>query len=772
MFDARASFNLVTVNTPCLFENKKFAAVAIGFLIGISAFCIALFVVADKSTDTRGPHIGMAQTEQNLGVQYRSSWQGDKSRALGVTRLFAIPIWDNGQGLGNRMPNLITQPTQSPTIFFGARYPVEYIVAIRNFIVMTAALIVMNLTVLSWSGSNFRRRLLFLDISLLGQYFLYASVTNWYHQADQFWGMCLIISGFLHSSWYQPSNSNSKTSRPAIVFLAFVLGLSNLLTGHVLYFQIFFFATAFFAIVHLSKMRSILGLFPLLLLLTLAGVLVVPQMIELASQVWNTQTIPHTSQPSLFDFFQPRDRWVYRFQPILAFIAASFQPILRLINDAGPRTEFLNFLFIIYLVRKYTEIQSSSTKQMLRVSLGAFCLLLLGAAFLGTVQRSKLPLVSKLFDFHVWQLSQPMLILILFTATITLGNVEQARKSVRRQESVDNFVLVIAVVMALLYPVVMITKNTHITSTRLLKNELAEENIAKSPELLGFSKGLRHIFVDGGETKAATFKGFEDLEIQRAGYPSIASIIYGRSSNTLKVTEQSFRSVISPSTADCQAEVLDFLAISAIVSEYTKSSDCRTELSTYFGSETERTIKSAAGDDLAFVNKPKVFSSWSIADDASSNPTESCPLFEKDCLSGLIVAKLEVGSRAPFKLCESECLFTYEWVAPLTSKQVLVPENYDKTIEVLDQVTGVKLRTANYQGLLAVSIPSGATSGVFEATIRPDAMMWVRVSATYIHTLIWILTVILILIRGLRGRKRSALAGTGSNDESSSQISH
>lgn len=771
MFDARASFNLVTVNAPRLFENKKFVAVAIGFLIGISAFCIALLVAPDKNTDVRGTNIGSAQTEQNLGVQYRSSWQSDKSQALGVTKLFAIPIWDNGQGLGNRMPNLITQPTQSPTIFFGVRYPVEYIVAIRNFIVMMAALVIMNLTVLSWSDRTIYRRLIFLDISILGPYFLYAIINGWYHQADQFWGMCLIISGFLHPIWYEPNNLNTKIRRPAIVFLAFVFGLSNLLVGHVLYFQILFFATAYFVIAHLSKMKSLLGFFPALFLLTLAGVLVVPQMIELASQVWNTQTIPHTSQASLFDLFQPRDGWVYRFQPILAFIAASFQPVLRLANDAGPRTEFVNFLFIIYLARKYTEILNSSTKQMLRVSFGALSFLFVGTAFVGTVQRSKLPLVSKLFDFHVWQLSQPLIILILLTATITLGNFEQVRNSVRRHESVRNFVLVIAVIMALLYPVVMITKNTHMTSTRLLKNELLDENITKSPELLGFSKGFRHMFVDV-EAKAAVFKGFEDLEIQRAGYPSITSFIYGRSSNTLKVTEQSFRSVYTPSTADCQAEVLDFLAISAIVSEYTKSSDCRTELSTYFGSETERTIKSAAGDDLVFVNKPKMFSSWSIAQDASSNPTESCPLFERDCLSGLNVAKLEVESRAPFKLCESECLFTYEWVAPLTSKQVLVPENYDKTIEVLDQVTGVKLRTANYQGLLAVSIPSGATGGVFEASIKPDAMMWARVSATYIHILIWILTVILILIRGLRGRKRPALAETESIDESNSQISY
>ena len=757
------------MNTPRLFKNKKFMAIAIGLLIGISAFCIALFITADENTDVRGANIGSAQTEQNLGVQYRSSWQSSKSQALGVTKLFAVPVWDNGQGLGNRMPNLITQPTQSPTIFFGSKYPVEYIVVIRNFIVMMAALIIMNLTVLSWSDRTIYRRLIFLDISLLGPYFLYASITVWYHQADQFWGMCLIISGFLHSSWYQPSKSNSKTSRPAIVFLAFALGLSNLLTGHVLYFQIFFFATTYFAIVHLSNIKPVLGFFPILILLTLMSILVVPQMIELASQTWNTRSIPHTSQASLFDFFQPRDGWIYRFQPILAFVAVSFQPILHLVNEAGPRTEFINFLFLIYLVRKYSIISNSYTKRMLRVSFGAFSLLFLGTAFVGTIQRSELSLVSKLLDFHVWQLSQPLMILILITATITLGNLEEVKESARSQISVDKFVLIVAVIMALLYPVVMVTKNTHLASTRLLKNELVDEKIAQSPELLGFSRGLRHIFIDSGSSRTALFGEFEELEIQRAGYPSVESFIYGRSSNTLRIPKQSFRAYFFSSAADCQAEVLDFLAINSIVSEYSESSDCRTELSKYFGSETERSIKSSSGDDVAFVNKPMVFSSWSIAGDSSSNPLESCPMFEKDCLSSLTITKLKTESRAPFKLCERKCLFTYEWAAPLSSKQVLVPENYDKAIEVIDQATGAKLSTANYQGLLAVSIPGGVAGGVFEATIKPDAMMWARVSATYIHTLILILTVILISVRGLRGRKRLALAESESVGEFDNQ---
>lgn len=118
----------------------------------------------------------------------------------------------------------------------------------------------------------------------------------------------------------------------------------------------------------------------------------------------------------------------------------------------------------------------------------------------------------------------------------------------------------------------------------------------------------------------------------------------------------------------------------------------------------------------------------------------------------MTVTKLEPDSGAPFKLCEDKCIFTYNWSAPPSVKQVLVPENYDQAIAVRDQSSGVKLQTANYQGLLAVEIPSGATYGEFEATIKPDAMMWARVSATYLHTLVLLMTFLLIAIRRFRAR--------------------
>lgn len=767
MFDARASFNLVTVNTPRLFENKKFVAVAIGLFIGISTMALNLFMGAGR--------IGKnTLTEQNFGIEFRRSWVDDHDKAIGVVRKFGVPVWENGQGLGSRMPNLMAQQTQSPSIFLGKLLPVENIVIIQNFFVTILALVVLNLTILSWSDWRIYRRLFFMDVAILGPFFLYTLRNDWSIQADQYFALCLIFAGFLNPIWYEDKFSKLYKPSTNLVSVAFVFGLGILLTGHVLFFQIGLFSYAALLILNFRSIQRILGKSVIVMIVVLGLFLTIPQLLELNSQSWRDAYINHSSQPSIFDIFLPKEFWVYRFQPITAFLSAAFQPLLRIVNKAGPRTEFFNLLLIPFILsrfvgdKKLVPVVRRVTKTAMLASGSIFICMV----FVGSIARSGLPVVSKLFDFHVWEMSHSLSLLLIVLTTILLGVNQKESDLPNILRSMSSVILSSALMLAVLYPLVMATVQASEEKFINIENKLKENTSKFSPASLGLEKTYRSVFVSDSLFEKL-FGNRLKLELQRSGYPLIDHVTYGRSSGSLRNdTEQKFRNAFKPSLADCQAEVLDFLAISAIVSEYTKSSDCRTELSTYFGSETERTIKSAAGDDLAFVNKPKMFSSWSIAQDASSNPTESCPLFEKDCLSGLNVAKLEVESRAPFKLCESECLFTYEWVAPLTSKQVLVPENYDKTIEVLDQITGVKLRTANYQGLLAVSIPSGATGGVFEASIKPDAMMWARVSATYIHTLIWILTVILILIRGLRGRKRPALAETESIDESNSQISH
>lgn len=219
---------------------KQSLSVFIGLFIGICALALTLFM---------GPQ-NTAQNfivEQNLGVEYRDSWNHNHAKAIGVSKVFGVPIWENSQGLGSRMPNLITQPTQSPIIFLGEKLPVEYVVILRNLLALLSALVVLNLAVLSWSDRQIYLRLIFMDIAILGPYFLFTIQNDWFVIADQYLGGCLIVAGFLHVSWYQAQTGNNETRYPSVVLFAFVFGFSNLLVGQVIFFQVVIIAVISFS---------------------------------------------------------------------------------------------------------------------------------------------------------------------------------------------------------------------------------------------------------------------------------------------------------------------------------------------------------------------------------------------------------------------------------------------------------------------------------------------------------------------------------------------
>ena len=144
--------------------------------------------------------------------------------------------------------------------------------------------------------------------------------------------------------------------------------------------------------------------------------------------------------------------------------------------------------------------------------------------------------------------------------------------------------------------------------------------------------------------------------------------------------------------------------------------------------------------------------------DSDENTTVSCPLLEQDCLRGLEVTKLPATGEAPFRLCENDCLFTYKWARTENSKQILLPVNFDKTVEIKDSLTGKRLKTANYQGLLAVQVDGNETSGVFTGNIRPDLMMWLRVAMTYLHTIVFLGALGAMLVKSVRAVKEISRA--------------
>ena len=105
------------------------------------------------------------------------------------------------------MPNLIGQQSQTPFAFLARFFSVEILVVVRVFISTFIALLLINLVLSRWGNVRIWVRTLFLDIALLGPLFLYAVKNDFFIQADQFWGLSLILVGFMHPEFFSRDSS-------------------------------------------------------------------------------------------------------------------------------------------------------------------------------------------------------------------------------------------------------------------------------------------------------------------------------------------------------------------------------------------------------------------------------------------------------------------------------------------------------------------------------------------------------------------------------------
>jgi hypothetical protein len=672
-----------------------------------------------------------------------------------VHRLLEIPVWDQAQGLGQRMPNIHGQQTQSPFVFLNRFLSVEILVLIRLCFSTTIALALINLIFISWGGPKLSLRLFFLDFSLLGPMVLYTVLNDFWVEADQYWGLALLIVGLLHRKLFKESQSSVK-KYPVETLLSLLFGAGFMFVGHPSWYPVLFFSLLFFVLREryrwLNKTQRLFKSAILVPLVFLPGLTIFDL---LKSSQGSNSSFP--TQGSIWDVFSCDRLRCVVFPPI----AAIAQPVLRIGNDATSRTEFFN-ASVIFILLPVLWSSRRETTALIRLLKHYFliCVLLVTALLLSrTLASSGIQFVSSLFSFHVWRLAHPLLILTIFCFAVYLGSELCGQRKSSQRSRVESSLVLFSVIMALLSPVVMFLKDVDNSNASIFRDISIREYgfQAKSNDLVQF--GNRFVFFNEGESKGdyrdpyinELFGLNFDLQLARAGFPTLQNYGAARVSKTLTSQTQNFRSSNWFNSTDCRPEVLEFLAVSSIFVNTEDASGCRAKLLDYFGEDSVREINKVAGPPgTASLFRPKSFSSWSIVTDSDENPSVSCPLLEQDCLKGLEVTELPATGEAPFRLCENDCLFTYKWTRTENSKQILLPVNFDKTIEIKDSLTGERLKTANYQGLLAVQIDGDETSGVFTGDIRPDLMMWLRVAMTYLHTIVFVGALVAMLVKGVR----------------------
>ena len=695
-----------------------------------------------------------------MGGEYRSTREPGIGVPSGIKRVFEVPVWDQTQGLGQRMPNLFAQQSQSPFVFLSRFVSIDFLVYLRLLICSSISLVLINLLVQTWGNWRLQLRLLVLDISLTGLFFLNSIHNDFHDESEQTWGIAVLLAAMMHKSIFE----NLKSKNPEgshLVYLSLIFGTSFLLVGHPIWFQIVFLGSNFLFFSSLKEIFQILSRSELIVLFANTCSLIAIQFIEAigVEEETNRYSVPG----SIWDFFSPDPR-VFRFQEIMAPVAATVQPLLRLINKASSRTEFFNLALIVLIVMFVRKVKAKD-RVIRKLGIRVLVTLLLSILFIlfsGLIYRAGIPFLSNVFRIHAWRLSNMILLVATIASAIFFGDAslrEIVSRKIERptQLSVNRMIVLVGIVVAILYPIVMLTKdvdNSKFSVFRESRIESSNEQI-----LLNAQRFVDLSVNDADGDWNALFGTRFSMQLSRAGYPTIEFFGAARQSETLTAKSEPYRSGYVPNTADCRPEVLEFLAVSSIFVNTEDASGCRAKLLDYFGEDSVREINKVAGPPgTASLFRPKSFSSWSIVTDSDENPSVSCPLLEQDCLKGLEVTELPATGEAPFRLCENDCLFTYKWARTENSKQILLPVNFDKTIEIKDSLTGERLKTANYQGLLAVQIDGDETSGVFTGDIRPDLMMWLRVAMTYLHTIVFVGALVAMLVKGVRAVKEISKA--------------
>ena len=719
----------------------------------------ACFLVAYRGTDD---YELSYKSEQNLGGEYRSTRDPGIGVPLGIKRVFEVPVWDQTQGLGQRMPNLIGQQSQTPFVFLTRFFSVEILVLVRMSISTFFALLLINLVLSRWGPVRIWVRILFLDIAILGPLFLYAVKNDFFIQADQFWGLSLILVGFMHPDFfYRNSSRVAKFSDLSLFCMLF--GGFFFFAGHPSWLIMGLIAVLPF-LIHKPFFSAVNMEFKKLMILGSVGVFLCLQLFELMQNRVEKVEF-YFAQTSVWDVFScDRIRCV-----VFPSIAAGAQPFLRFIDQAGDRNEFFSagFLLLILVGALRPESQFVPHQAFFKKALLSITVLILGLVFSYRISTMGIPVVSQLFTFHIWQLAAPLLFIVSFAAAVALGLPRVTKFESRVLTRSFRGVLVLSILMALLNPFVMVFYEVNQSQFSVFRDDLRRESgesLKSSKLLIKFERFVvleeKRDSVEYGdpffrEIAALPF----ELHASRSGFPTLQAVGYGRASETLTTVKANFRSKTSPDLTHCRPEVLEFLALSSIFVNTEDASGCREKLLAYFGEGSVREINKVAGPPgAASLFRPKSFATWSIVMDSAENPNISCPLLEQDCLMGLEVTKLPATGQAPFRLCEDDCLFTYKWAKTANTKQVLLPVNFDEAVEIKDSLTGKRLKTANYRGLLAVQVDGNETSGVFAGNIRPDLMMWLRVAMTYLHTIVFLGALGAMLVKGVRAVKEISKA--------------
>ncbi len=182
-------------------------------------------------------------------------------------------------------------------------------------------------------------------------------------------------------------------------------------------------------------------------------------------------------------------------------------------------------------------------------------------------------------------------------------------------------------------------------------------------------------------------------------------------------------------------ELLDFLEVEQVLVESRDPIADAINGYVAFVNQSERradyvAIMEFAGTEFQVWTRTR-FSS-SVIRDESSVSSARCPILEKSCPVVAKSSSVSPTASPRLSVCKNSCLWRYRTEGTTEGETLVIPVTFDRTLTVRDS-RGNFLKTLNMGGFLGVAEESNRTAGAIEISVRPDARMYARISASYMY---------------------------------------
>jgi hypothetical protein len=678
--------------------------------------------------------IGTGDSEElfNGAYSYAANNNPDKLFATAPTfgkhTLLGVPIYDTTIGTGYRLP-LLYSTSHSPFVFLRNLLTTQMI----QFFTLGVAAFVVGFAIQKFlEGINPVKskpiqKLLYFGFysAIIGPTFSYLYTNDWSTQATQYLGAVVIFLKLIDRSWFdqdsvEPLSTFHIPAGLAFGIVCFALGHPGNIPNYLIPIAVMFTCV-------LSRNRIRLKHIPVFVLLACIAIAsfaptVLGIITELAKQPY----------PRIVASSWMSSQSGQTVRVTIEILTAVFWPLLSILgfgksifveNAANGFSGLLISVLAVGAIKKIWGCRKRSPA-ILVLTFVLICSItqMIFQRHLGFFQPSA-----------SWQLRDPLIAITSIFAVVAVSEFDSSTKE-RGTKRMRNGVM-LGLLISSLFPIATLLGHVQDEGvangflTRWMKGGNSEW-VQKMKEA-GVHSGDRVYIAHPDLFRDAQWYGFRNQpQLNQLSVSTINGWPKMRSSFTLVSGNQRRRFVnLIDSSHGCQTNTLGFLAVDWVLDQ---SDNCLIEYQEFYGIDAIEifslgTNESVAGNSevsLYRIGKKEIFTATELSE---ANAINVCPIMSSgNCFSSnsYSIFGRQLGS---FKLCPERCVAVLSVPSTESLRIVVIPLDFDKSLEVRNPVDNTKLETKSQNGFLAVEIEQSTEYvRTLEVVINPDLHMWIN----------------------------------------------